>query len=295
VFASIGECPFDTPEPPQCDVEEENAPDDDTDAVESIQKNNGGILGDNLIAGSQGAAKTVNNLFPYNDGKKSDSETRIDTARTGDRVNVSGETEDYPFTTAAHHLIPGNASLKKSDLFKKYMTKGAKVETNAGNKFTVNAHIGYNVNGCHNGVWLPGNYAIRKGSSAKQKTWGKLVTSDFDWCLDYMAAVVKKAGGQFHDAHTDYSKNVLKSLNKLHTALLTHQDHCEDCKKKTEIAPPFMIKKRLYLLSAYLRQHVTGPPTGWRPAWYTSDRFRPHIAGKAQREAFQQKYTDATP
>src|SRR3712207_7982199 len=61
----------------------------------------------------------------------------------------------FPYTTLFR-------SLYESQLFKKYMRKGGKAEvmTKNGKKaFEVTHNIGYNVNGSHNGVWLPGNYA----------------------------------------------------------------------------------------------------------------------------------------
>jgi hypothetical protein len=61
------------------------------------------------------------------------------------------------------------------------------------------------VNGAHNGVWLPGNYAIRRKTKLpkpiKGKSWSKLLQRP-DWCFDYMVAVVRLKERQFHDAHT---------------------------------------------------------------------------------------------
>lgn len=68
-------------------------------------------------------------------------------------LTVAGD-EGWPYILAPHHLIPGNGSLRKSDLYNHYMSKEGK-----DTKVLVN--IGYDVNGSHNGVWLPGNYAIR--------------------------------------------------------------------------------------------------------------------------------------
>ena len=55
---------------------------------------------------------------------------------------------------AAHHLIPGDASLKKSDLFNgvKYGLK---------KRGQAKGNIGYDVNNRANGVWLPGNTYAR--------------------------------------------------------------------------------------------------------------------------------------
>jgi len=159
------------------------------------------------------------------------------------------------------------------------MTKGESVETTAGNSFTVKCHIGYNVNGAHNGVWLPGNYAIRRSGSQKQSpvsgtSWSGLEASHADWQMHYAAAVSKATKSQFHDAHTEYNESAKKLLNKIATVLFAHQDFCDDCKSKSEIPPPFLIKERLYNISAYLKGQVLGVPQAWKRPWMASDRWR---------------------
>jgi len=130
----------------------------------------------------------------------------------------NGETEllSCPVVTAAHHLIPGNAALKKSRLFK----AGKYLRTNgmaAGN-------IGYNVNKGENGVWLPGNYAMRPwGTGGKEFTAKHGVSAQ-----DYANASMKVAG-QFHDAHEDYSYFVRRCLDKVSEKL--------DAAKTCEHAP----------------------------------------------------------
>jgi hypothetical protein len=76
--------------------------------------------------------------------------------------------QEFPFVVAAHHLIPGNASLGESRL-KKLMTKSSAARI-AGKARRIKNHIGYNVNGAHNGAWLPGNYAIRPKKTSLEKT-----------------------------------------------------------------------------------------------------------------------------
>lgn len=65
-------------------------------------------------------------------------------------VQIDGVATPLPVHSAAHHLIPGNASLKTSQLLPHLHTEG---------KATGN--IGYDVNNFENGVWLGGNYALR--------------------------------------------------------------------------------------------------------------------------------------
>jgi hypothetical protein len=79
----------------------------------------------------------------------------------------------YPLTCAAHHLIPAQESLKKCKDILKYMCKkgepqdfrdGKAAKPEAAKEAKVWGNVAYNVNGCHNGVWLPGNYAVGGGT-----------------------------------------------------------------------------------------------------------------------------------
>jgi hypothetical protein len=54
---------------------------------------------------------------------------------------------------AAHHCIPGEASLAKASALHNFMRKGG--------PDNLESDIGYNVNSGENGIWLPGNYAVR--------------------------------------------------------------------------------------------------------------------------------------
>lgn len=243
------------------------------DDATSHQENDGGVLGKNLASGSQGKAGTVGGPFSL---EATTGMARVDTRRTGVKVVVAGTgtipTGTYGFVVAAHHLIPGDAALAPSAL-KKFMTMDEQVdvETEKGVKTkTIAKHIGYNVNGAHNGVWLPGNYYIRASTSPITGTsWGDL--GDNAWCLNYVAAVTKAAKGQMHDAHTAYSSAVKDLLNKIEEIMARHE--CDDC-ASDKINPPFQIKERLYNLSNYFRGQVTGLPVSWKRPWFTSDRWR---------------------
>ena len=265
-------CPFSVAAEGVDDDEPESVKRDDGKGAATEQENNGGELGKNLITGSPGRAGTI--CEPALAPQASPS-ARRDTPRVGTRATVLGAsgipTDDYPYILAAHHLIPGEASLAPSKL-KSFMTKGASVEvqTTQGTKTKqISKHIGYNVNGAHNGVWLGGNYAIRATTSPTKQTWSEIKQDD--WCLNYVAAVAKATGGQFHDAHRQYNEVVEDLLNKIHAILQIHS--CEECDKPT-INPPFRIKTRLYNLSAHFRGRLIGPPTSWRRPWFTSDRWR---------------------
>ena len=270
------ECPFTLTDPKKPKIEKEHAPKDDTPGAARIQVNNGGTLGKNLTNASNGAADTVNDLFPAD---KPSKDPPKDTKRNdGGMVNVSGDDKPRKFTLAAHHLIPGEASLTKSKLFEQYMVEGGKPDARGGTQYTIKANIGYNVNGAHNGVWLPGNYAIRKRTSpVKGKSWGDLIEdpAHHDWCYRYMCACVDKTSSQFHDVHPTYSEKVLKILNEMQRALVDHQNACKPCATKTEIAPPYTLKTKLYLLSTNLKLRLLKQAgERWKIPWYTSERFR---------------------
>jgi len=287
-------CPFTEPDPPDKEEEKEHAPKDDTEAASRIQHNDGGKLGENLTDASEGAANTINNLHGCGKLKKEP----VKDTRTNPKlvVSVKGLDGDYPYIQAAHHLVPGVASLEKSQLYKKYMKKGGKITTTVKKrKYTIKVHIGYNVNGAHNGVWLPGNYAIRADvpGNPLKKDWGKVSNPSFK--ENYMLSTMRKVGGkQFHDAHSAYNTRVRSTLDKIALALIFHQDFCEeDCKTKKKIPPPFRIKKRLYALSKWLKTTVTGGPSTWKDPYYTSGPLR--TAMLARRKKFLTAYSEAKP
>lgn len=279
------ECPFkDDRKGASEEAEQEELADDYKKGVQKAQANNGGTLGKNLSAASNGTDGTWRNApfepsahqpYPPKDSKRRDG---IKHPSPWAKVLVPGtETitaSSFPYTVAAHHLIPGNASLYngENDL-QDYMIKGKTVKAN-GKSFTIKYHIGYNVNGAHNGVWLPGNYAIRKAASPTGVTWGKM--GNEDWQLNYVAACAKVAKGQFHDAHTEYNDSVRDLLNAIAVELKHHQCHCKLCQDElgSEVPPPYLIKGRLYHLSRYLKANLTLTPSRWRRPWFASDRWR---------------------
>jgi hypothetical protein len=284
VVASIGQvkCPFKMTGPEVAKIEPENPPNDDKPAARRVQENNGGTLGDNLGKVSpdcDGAKGTVNDVKRPPKRRKADPKNE----KLKAKVKTDGKT--YPVKVAAHHLIPGNASLKNAKTLQKFMTKGKKVTSVLGNKFTIKEHIGYNINGAHNGVWLPGNYAIRKGSSPKKKTSWSGLTADpawEDWCYEYMIACTGVAGGQFHDSHPKYSENVLKVLNTVADKLLDHIDNCTECAGKSgkQVYPPYFLKNWLYAFSGSLRTKCKVKPPKILFPWCTSDAFSAQMARK---------------
>jgi hypothetical protein len=293
IQTSITKCPFQDPEPPEdTNPEDEDYAWDDSLSMTTAQANSGSKLGTNCENGSPGAEGTWNVLGGDPDRYQ---EPQVDTSRSPSQPKVKVGNLDYPYTVAAHHLIPGNAALYKSQLFKSYMKKGGKMEVDSPKKmtFTVSRNIGYNVNGSHNGVWLPGSYAIRAGVHPSKLTWSALIDNPAhtDWCYEYIAAVAKLTRAQFHDAHTNYNENALKVLEKLTVKLIKHQVLCEECKSKTSVPPPYMIKAKLYRLSKYFRSQCQLHPKSWKAPWMASDQVNTDIlSDSTKKRAFMDTY-----
>lgn len=290
----------------------EQIADDDQDGVQGLQANSGGVLGENLAAGKAGVADGgpfPADDFVYRQPANDSKRGRKTLLRLEAYMDAQGG--DFPFTVAAHHLIPGNASLYNGEVgLVDYMKDGGKIKSLAGKEYTIKGHIGYDVNGSHNAVWLPGNYAIQTALPARVRN-GKTLPARAGttpmpgkgwkdihepWQFDYVAGACKAAGGQFHDSHEKpYSASVRKNLARIATALAFHLDECPECSKKQEpVPPPFRIKRRLYALSRKLRGFVTGAPAAWKKPWFTSERWsqKYFVGGKLTRE-FHQAYAEA--
>ncbi len=216
------------------------------------------------------------------------------------RIWHDGELTEWPVTSAAHHLIPAQESLARSDLLKWMINKdkpgkikkGKSTETKNG---TVENDIGYNVNGAQNGVWLPGPYAMqgiwasflsftdkedehppRSGVQPKDRT---ALLDNSDNQFDYAVAAMRIAFAQFHDRHVKYSKFVLLALNRLAAKLATTVTEiggfCKECEEKVndgKIPPPYSLIPRLNGVSSRLRGRLEGGPGGWRLNIFTSNR-----------------------
>jgi hypothetical protein len=311
-------CPFKESTLGVDDEEDEGVEDDDGDGVQLEQQNDGGKLGTCLSNGTGGAGGTVGGPYPPADYLFESAPQDTQRGTGGPKLAVPGtkdvENDDYPFTVAAHHLIPGNAALGQSIIYDflgppgsgKLKDDGAvrkRKSVTADNgtkkkKVEFNKLIGFNINGSHNGIWLPGNYAIRKyraprkrggasspntspvGGATGGENWSDL-GPDFDqWKLHYVAAASKVGKGQFHDTHEIYSDKVLGVLNKITPLLNDHiLSNCKDCKDKKKLPPPFVVKNRFYAISGYLRGKLDKGYTRWKAPWYTSDHWGPAIFG----------------
>ena len=300
--------------------EKEDVLDDDEDGVQEIQSNDGGTLGKNLESGLAGVAdggpySTAKELEPFLKEQKANDSERGRRTRLRLKSYKDLQAGDFPLTVAAHHLIPGNASLYATDAkLLPYLEDGGKVKTtNKKRNVTIEGHIGYDVNGSHNGVWLPGNYAIHKQRKerivkgrripARADTspkpgwsWSALGRGGYEeWQFSYVAGACKAGHGQFHDSHASpYSETVTGEILKISTALNVHLDG--ECKKCTgaKVPPPFRIKLKLYAISQRLRDFVMGPPDAWKKPWFTSQRWsREFFDGARVTDKFLDAYGEA--
>jgi len=297
------ECPFKDQDVEAIEIQAESP---SSDGI-SPQGNNSGELGSNLEQGlGDGTPGTYSEVWTKGEMSR---QPKIDTARTGRRIRMSvqGRTAAilWPYTVAAHHLIPGNASLKGSQLDRRYMTKGGKTNLR-GQSVTIKENIGYNINGAHNGVWLPGNYALTAGALKEivgvAQKWSRYSRSNEGWAADYIAGSCKVAGGMFHDTHSTYSRAVRAWLNKIATMLDHHLSACEVCaenSKEGSIPPPYQIKTRLYGVSTFLRMRTQAHPSRWSrnlvtfsPRWIEAIFGANRVGARAE---FLRSYKRASP
>lgn len=185
---------------------------------------------------------------PENDAKNDSSKLG------GNLKNKPGWTIDCPdngqpteVLSAAHHCIPGNASLKKAISLHKFMREDGPLK--------LANDIGYDVNHENNGVWLPGNYGVRAGKGHYTKKWGGYNELFKE---QYANLAMKAAGAQFHDAHSEYSEKVLDTLRKVAAKLGNPKDKCPICDKKLDkTRPPYGLVGRLDGISAKHRAMIT--------------------------------------
>lgn len=192
--------------------------------------------------------------------------------------SVTLANKNFEAAVAAHHLIPGNAALKQSQLFKseKYLWKDGKAKGN----------IGYNINASENGVWSPGNYGVRPwgpGGVAFKSANPSLEPKDFAF------AAMDKWRTQFHDAHADYSSFVKDSLDKVFEKLEAQKDiWCPEAKKKDkkpeEKEPIYALVQRLNTISSRMKRMLTFPTRNWKPNVYTSRFVQTYMTDKSHQD-----------
>lgn len=159
-------------------------------------------------------------------------------------VKCPDKGETTKVLSAAHHCIPGNAS------FKKAYDSGLVDFVKKGGDFNLQSDIGYSINHESNGVWLPGNYYVRKGNKPYDKNWSSFSKSFKD---EYAKRAINVSKMQFHDAHSRYNKKVLKTLESVMSKIDEPEDKCPMCGEEYDnTRPPFGLVGRLDFIS---KQH----------------------------------------
>jgi endogenous inhibitor of DNA gyrase (YacG/DUF329 family) len=179
---------------------------------------------------------------------------------------------------AAHHCIPGEASLAQAAALHDFMRKDG--------PYNFSSDIGYNVNSAENGVWLPGNYAVREGNKEfDSKTW----TAQPPWFLmKYVKLAMDTASGKmFHDAHRKYNSLAKQALlniaGKLHKP--DTKTNCPICKKKlskenSKNRAPFGLVGRLNRVSGDHRRMLLTPTVKTvSTGYFTSSKGRDVVLG----------------
>jgi hypothetical protein len=204
---------------------------------------------------------------------------------------ISVASVKYPLSVAAHHLIPGEASLPVSTVAK-YIWES---------EGTIEFDIGYDVDGSENGAWLPTHQSMSGKMGSRQTlvvhdeedpaptrgmSWAELserareregsAAAYSEYFLpSYTQQAMRLIGGQFHDAHETYSNWVVDKLNDIATRIDTKIENCPKCKNANgKKSPPYLLVFRLNALSATMRSLVMGRP---RRSWlsvYTSEFAR---------------------
>ena len=164
---------------------------------------------------------------------------------------------------AAHHLIPGNAALAKCRLYEEgKLGKNGKKTTN----------IGYDINKAENGIWAPGNYAMRP--------WGPQGTNFDGDPAGYAEAAILTVEVQFHDAHPVYSEHVLSALDGIADKLDQNEQICPSAADQDPATRVLItLVARLDFLSGRCRRMVTFPSSRWKKSMFLS-RFSQQFMNK---------------
>lgn len=121
-------------------------------------------LGKNLAAGGEDSSTVKRKKLPDLNHSLPRKEADPDEAYSETEREVvlirGNEDTRYPVAHSAHHLIPAKESLARANPLHKYIDSS---------KGKICCHLGYDVDGSENGVWLPGLHAV---NSKGLDLWG---------------------------------------------------------------------------------------------------------------------------
>lgn len=207
-------------------------------------------------------------------------------------IEIAGE--KYPLSIAAHHLIPGKASLPKSSL-KDYIWKSEGL---------IDGDIGYDVDGAENGKWLATHQIMSSKMGKKQEivieddsdptrteglSWAELSdiakkkegnpeTYNELFVLRYSQQAMALLNSQFHDSHANYNTWVKIKLDQISQVIDSFSSMCEKCKKKKKKTPPYLLVYRLNTLSKMCNTILSGRPHLRWLKIYTSELSRLYLS-----------------
>lgn len=227
--------------------------------VSNLLSNNGIVLGKNMDAGVSTSKRepTCEKV----------EHPEIDLTIKKRKIKLDAEGFDLRIKMNAHHLIPGKASLPKSNL----------MDYVAADRGVIRSDIGYVVNGAQNGVWLPSNNAVAgwgdltvTRSDGVAKLRSEQDVSGFFLQRDYAFVAMEISQAQFHDTHLDYNEFLIKCLNKLFLKCWVGTKACDKCKAEEKMPPPYALISRLNAISDRMRKHLLFPYQTWRAPVNTS-------------------------
>jgi hypothetical protein len=283
------------------------------DDVDEMQDNEAGKLASSLKG--KGAPRPAK--LPVQVAYKKDRTEIVDPG-TDDAKAVAvykpAPAEEYFASYAAHHIIPGNETLKGHPIVAwmggSAEIDGGKDEGKPTSVINDGEYIGYDINDSENGIWLPGPYPLSTKKSWPAKTAmsdavkANLITDNdvkaaSSFKEAYAFAVIKEArkpydatandkkhyiGCQLHFRHDEYSRGMKLMLTKIRLKLVHFSKECpipKDQKKKGDKFPaPLGLKGRMEGVSFRMRQHLVGPQ--WNKFVYTDDLSKRYIDKIAQ-------------
>ena len=279
--------------PQEEDDDKESGPINGGTKRKGMAKNDGGKLGDNMIDEGTEPLEAEIELFFCPAGEIRYQQKKRGKVREKTMVFYRRSLTAESFGSlkyAAHHTIPGNASLKVSALFPflgdkdvigGWKGKPSKIEDGKGG-------CGYDVNCAENGVWLPSPYALSMTDGNSPAVWPSKAglkvlkkrrgANSYELCESFKEAyardaVEKSQNRQFHMVHADYNtavKNVLKAVK-------VKMMKCPEVSSSSDkFDPPMGLAARLNVLSSRMRSLLTG--TVWHEPYLADSELNKAIA-----------------
>lgn len=279
-----------------------------SEAKNNIHRGSGSTLGSNLDSGGRdGSVVTRRHEAPYRNAcaplHEPDPDLHISEDDREIYTEPGNDNRRYPVGFAAHHLIPGKASMHRAKQIHRYIESGKVICCN----------LGYDVDGSENGVWLPGLHPVKGAlwggasdevddeevvvqkmalTEAKPYSYaqidgptsgnpGAFLADNNKWRYVQAAMNFGRVGRrQFHDAHPEYSALVRDSLNDVSTVLDTLLGRgvpVSGCAKSSEHGkstdgkniPPWQLLRLLNNTSNWLRNKLVNRMQ--HPVYYTSN------------------------